>query len=256
MKSISYLFICSVSIILFGFSNANSFDNFTPPGTVKISIGFFMDETEITNLSWLEYLHWIAQVHGEESEEYMNAVPDTMVWEALPFREYYLTHSAYRNYPVVGVSWDQANAYCKWRSDRVMEQLLIKKGLHPKTIVPKKLSYRLPTVEEWNQAANVGYKVKIQNKIDKEYSSQPVGNFKNTTSSLEMEITSPVNEYWPNKLGIYNLWGNVSEMTTTNGLAKGGSWLDLQQEATLDKIYSYSNPNKGLGFRCVCEVQF
>ena len=61
-------------------------------------------------------------------------MPDTLVWrEKLaynePLVEYYFRHPAYRNYPVVGVTWVQANEYCAWRTDRVNEQLLISKGI-------------------------------------------------------------------------------------------------------------------------------
>ncbi len=96
---------------------------------------FYMDETEVTNLYWLEYLSWLQRVYGSSYPEVVaRALPDTLVWrEKLafnePFVDYYLRHPAYRDYPVVGISWNQANDFCKWRSDRVNEQLLIREGL-------------------------------------------------------------------------------------------------------------------------------
>jgi formylglycine-generating enzyme len=96
---------------------------------------FYMDETEVANIDYREYLYWVDRVFGETYPEvYRRAVPDTMVWrEELsfnePFVETYLRHPAYDDYPVVGVSWEQANEYCKWRTDRVNEAILIEKGI-------------------------------------------------------------------------------------------------------------------------------
>lgn len=104
------------------------------PRRVTVS-SFYMDETEVTNFYWLEYLHWIRNVYGSDYPEvYKKALPDTLVWRSkLAFHEhyveYYLRHPAFRDYPVVGVNWLQANDYCAWRTDRVNEAILIREGL-------------------------------------------------------------------------------------------------------------------------------
>lgn len=104
------------------------------PRKVTVS-SFYMDETEVTNFSWCEYLYWIRRVYGNDFPEvYTNALPDTNCWrEKLSYNEnyvnYYLRYPAYREYPVVGVSWIQANNYCKWRTDRTNETILIREGL-------------------------------------------------------------------------------------------------------------------------------
>ena len=109
-----------------------SWDN--SPRRVTVST-FYMDETEVTNHFWLEYLRWLERVHGESHPEIVDrALPDTLAWrEKLAYNEplvkYYLRHPAYRDYPVVGVSWRQANEFCKWRTDRVNEGILIREGL-------------------------------------------------------------------------------------------------------------------------------
>ncbi len=95
---------------------------------------FYIDQTEVTNFHWLEYLYWISRAYEQYPMVYRNALPDTLCWRsALGFNEkyvdYYLRHPAYRDYPVVGVSWLQANDFCKWRSDRVNEYVLIREGL-------------------------------------------------------------------------------------------------------------------------------
>lgn len=93
---------------------------------------FYMDEHEVRNIDWLEYLTWLQRVFVSYPEVYRKAVPDTLVWrEQLAYNEpmvkNYLRFPSYAEYPVVGVSWEQATEYCIWRTDRVNEQLLIDK---------------------------------------------------------------------------------------------------------------------------------
>jgi gliding motility-associated lipoprotein GldJ len=104
------------------------------PRKVTVS-SFYMDETEVANVDYLEYLFWTYRVFGADYPEvWRKALPDTLCWRDElayndPYVEYYLRHPAYRDYPVVGVNWLQANEYAKWRSDRVNELLLIQKGI-------------------------------------------------------------------------------------------------------------------------------
>ena len=110
----------------------NNWDN--SPRRVTVS-SFYMDETEVTNMFWLEYLDWLDRIYGNSFPEIVErALPDTLAWrEKLAYNEpmvdYYLRHPAYREYPVVGVSWRQATDFCKWRTDRVNENILVQEGL-------------------------------------------------------------------------------------------------------------------------------
>ena len=99
------------------------------PRQVTVS-SFYMDQTEVSNLDYLEYINWLERVYKDYPDVIKNALPDTLVWRnALsynePMVEVYFRHPAYRDYPVVGVSWKQANDYALWRSDRVNEKLLV-----------------------------------------------------------------------------------------------------------------------------------
>jgi len=103
------------------------------PRRVTVS-SFYMDQFEVTNFNWLEYLYWIKRTYEEYPMIYKNALPDTLCWRSPlaynePYVEYYLRHPSYQNYPVVGVSWSQANDFCKWRTDRVNEYILIREGV-------------------------------------------------------------------------------------------------------------------------------
>ena len=98
---------------------------------------FYMDETEVTNAMYLEYLDYLKRVYPPSDENYraiyLGALPDTLVWRnRLGFNEVmtdnYLRHPGYGEYPVVGVSWIQAVEFANWRSDRVNEFNLEKAG--------------------------------------------------------------------------------------------------------------------------------
>jgi len=104
------------------------------PRRVTVS-SFYLDETEVRNVDYLEYLYWLKRVYSMSYPEvYKKALPDTLVWRDKlgynePFVTQYLRHPAFQNYPVVGVSWSQANDYCLWRTDRVNERILINEGI-------------------------------------------------------------------------------------------------------------------------------
>lgn len=121
------------------FTMGSNFENLTYewdniPRRVTVP-SFYMDQTEVSNLAYLEYLFWLDRVFGQDFPAVVkNARPDTLVWrEKLaynePLVENYLRHPAYHDYPVVGVNWLQANDFCLWRTDRVNEMLLIQEGI-------------------------------------------------------------------------------------------------------------------------------
>ena len=101
----------------------------------KVTVNsFYIDETEVSNADWLEYLQWIAQNFPNDGKLYYDALPDSLVWRNPlsynePYVNFYLRHPSFQDYPVVGVTWDQANAYCQWRTDRVNEHILREKGI-------------------------------------------------------------------------------------------------------------------------------
>ncbi|MDR1543358.1 MAG: SUMF1/EgtB/PvdO family nonheme iron enzyme [Prevotellaceae bacterium] len=140
-----------------GFFNVKTqYDGKVPPGTIYVSTnsfvkgqnedpvsspsndlkrrvgvdGFFMDECEVTNINWREYEAWMRGVYKHDPRQILLAMPDETVWrQELAYNEplvnNYYKHVAFGFYPVVGVSWTQAMEYCKWRTDRVNERILI-----------------------------------------------------------------------------------------------------------------------------------
>jgi gliding motility-associated lipoprotein GldJ len=107
------------------------------PRRVTVS-SFYMDETEIRNIDYREYIYWLERVFSSDIDPQKrivsNALPDTLVWRDPmaynePYVEYYFRHPTYNQYPVVGVNWLQANDYCLWRTDRVNERMLVDEGI-------------------------------------------------------------------------------------------------------------------------------
>jgi len=140
-----------------GFENVDYWEQETGPGLVLIQGGtfsmgrkeqdllfewnnfprrvtvpsFYLDQTEVRNIDYREYLYWLQRVFIDYPEVYSAALPDTLVWRKKtgyhrPMVDYYFRHPAYKNYPVVGVNWLQASDFCAWRTDRVNEMIMIR----------------------------------------------------------------------------------------------------------------------------------
>ena len=129
-KYVIYLVIILISckanqIPIMGFEQ-----KFVPSNGFEIEKDFFVDRSEIRNIDWKEYHHWIKRIFGKESIEYSDALPDTLVWQGYTVLDTLLIKKYYRsadfdNFPVVGITQSQAMKFSKWRSDRVFEMMLI-----------------------------------------------------------------------------------------------------------------------------------
>ncbi len=144
-------YILLLYLILFGcksirtqYSLPNKF-YVIPPGTIQISENLFVDKTEVCNFSYLEFYYWTKRVYGDSSEQIRDILIDETVWHDYknytPLIVYYLHHPTYKNHPLVGITKKQAELYCKWRSDRVMEYLLIREGVIEHNPVPNTDNY-------------------------------------------------------------------------------------------------------------------
>ncbi len=192
---------------------------------------FYIDETEVANVDWKEFLYFIRRDSSEE--KYKMLLPDTTVWYRDlayndPYVQYYFQHEAFHWYPVVGVSWHQANEYCKWRTAIVNAKRLERDEeaiLYP--------AYRLPTEAEWEYAARGGHEQQLypwEGKSLRDAAGRFRANFKrgrgdyagrsNKGASTLVEglndaymIPAPVDAFMPNDFGLYNMAGNVAEWT-------------------------------------------
>ncbi len=261
-----------------------------PPNCVRIKENLFVDKTEISNIDYREYLYWVEQVYGRNSFTYQQCLPDTLIWQGTiqygePLVESYFRHPAYDTYPVVGVSYDQAVAFCDWRTDRVFEMTLIRmKRILPNpaqdsanhftveryrngqygipdlsVLVPR---FRLPTEAEWGLAASGGLDVKqylqgydfdaLRMKRMAKKSQHPFHTKEAASSSLGDEKPTKIDGLFPNNFGIFNMIGNVAEMVSERGVAKGGSYVHPASECIIVNKFAYEKPTNWLGFRCVC----
>ncbi len=211
--------------------------------------------------------------------------PDTMVWARdfqnsynEPLLHGYFSMPGYAEYPVVGVTWEQANAFCYWRTNLL-------KNVGGLSIN----AYRLPTEAEWEYAARGGRKMAMYPWGDK-YARDSEGcfmaNFKPYRGSYYDDLgvsTMPIKQFSPNDFGLYDMAGNVAEWTASayssvantkvhdmnpeytynarkddpdvlkRKVVKGGSWKDVSYYLQCGvRTYEYQYESRSyIGFRCV-----
>lgn len=269
----------------------------TPPGTIQISDNLYFDKGEITNFNWLEYLYWTEKVYGENSKEFKNVIPDNKVWFDLnenysKLDRFYLHHPAYRDYPVVGISYEQAVDFSKWRSNRVMEYYLVKKGIIASHKVTNKDS--VFTIEKYFNGQYLNYKPDEKIHFYPQYSlpdsvsyykfshfadSINALNYKSCKKeSLSKDLLMECNcfENRPNKTDslpygpnpttsddistcrkeiVAHLKGNVREMTNAKGIFYGLSFIDACDEDYNKCRKDDDLVNSYTGFRNICRYK-
>ncbi len=215
----------------------------------------------------------------------INVYPDTMVWVRdfqyaynEPMLLKYFSHPGFAEYPVVGVTWEQAHAFCHWRTNYFLSY---------STVDAQK--YRLPTEAEWEYAARGGRKMAAYPWGDN-YARDAKGcflaNFKPYRGSYIDDTgtaTMKVAQFRPNDFGLFDMAGNVAEWTSTayntatntyvndlnpqlqymarkddpdilkRKVVKGGSWKDISYYLQCGtRTYEYQYESKPyIGFRCV-----
>ena len=241
-----------------------------PPGTIRINDTLYIDQTEVANVHWREYCYYVKRF---DPANVYKVLPDTLVWTdsivfSAPLMEHYFRHPSFNLYPVVGISYEQAVAFCKWRTFVVnlgtymSENKLSNFEEYLKDSFPIRVYYRLPTKEEWQMIANgklspkqypFGYDTvykkwkgtyhRIFNCI---YPGDSVTN--KTTDAI---YTADVKAFYRNSSKCYNMIGNLAEMVHEKGVAKGGSFLHSLDSCKIAIDQPYDRPEVWLGFRCV-----
>ena len=215
-------------------------------------------------------------------KEEIQIYPDTTVWIKdfvysynEPMHNDYFSHPAYQDYPVVGVSWNQAVAFCNWRTN-------FKNGYQRDQGKPSVSRFRLPNEGEWEYAARGGIPS----------GTYPWGspyllndracflaNFKPLRGDYAVDqavYTVEAKSYLPNDYNLYNMAGNVAEWTNSSyntgayeyvaslnpnmsdpieprKVVRGGSWKDVAYFLRVSsRDYEYSDTSRSyIGFRTV-----
>ncbi|MDF7810800.1 SUMF1/EgtB/PvdO family nonheme iron enzyme [Hymenobacter sp. YC55] len=180
-----------------------------PPGTVRAAENLFVDQAEVANIHWLEYLHFIRR--DSALTFYNSQLPDSTTWQPAPTpkqkeapKSYFRT-PAYFYFPVVGISYEQALAYCRWRS------IMVNRGYFQSAEFRKQhpelrdyqvtVEYRLPTEMEWQLGAAGGlpsgprpFEV-IQTKPVRKAKGQKLGAAKSLVACLDaQQLPHPATE--------------------------------------------------------------
>ncbi|HXB28623.1 MAG TPA: SUMF1/EgtB/PvdO family nonheme iron enzyme [Puia sp.] len=218
--------------------------------------------------------------------------PDTLVWVRdfsysynEPMTKRYFSHPAFGNYPVVGVNWNQATAFCEWRTQYLNSYL-------DKTNRANESPFRLPTEAEWEYAARGGRSQSMfpwGNYYLRNKKGCLLANFKPGRGNYPEDgafYTARADAYWPNDFGLYCMAGNVAEWTSSvyyegaynfqhdmnpdirynakdsdpprmkRKVIRGGSWKDVGYFLqTSTRTYEYQDTAKSyIGFRCVIDL--
>jgi formylglycine-generating enzyme len=251
----------------------------------QVTIGsFYMDDTEITNNEYRQFINSILEDSIQTlGESYiMSALyPDTTVWVrdfahhmGDPMMTYYYSHPAFDNYPVVGVTWEAARIFCRWRTE-YLNDWRYSKGLFP---MP---DFRLPSEAEWEYAARGGRdmaKYPWGNPYIRNAKGCMLANFKPGRGNYYddgFQYTAPVGSFFSNDYGLYDMAGNVSEWcedafhpaayaivwdlnptyydeNEPRKLIRGGSWKDIAYYLeTGTRAFEYKDSARAfIGFRC------
>jgi len=218
--------------------------------------------------------------------------PDTLVWIRdfsysynEPMTKRYFSHPAFGNYPVVGVNWNQATAFCEWRTQYLNSYL-------DKAKMANESPFRLPTESEWEYAARGGRSQSMfpwGNYYLRNKKGCLLANFKPGRGNYPEDgafYTARADAYWPNDFGLYCMAGNVAEWTSSvyyegaynfqhdmnpdirynakdsdpprmkRKVIRGGSWKDVGYFLqTSTRTYEYQDTAKSyIGFRCVIDL--
>lgn len=249
---------------------------YTPP-VDDVLKDFYLSAIEASNADWNKfYAAMVAKYGAEKAKQFL---PDTTVWSVPPqynepMQTHYYKHPAYSNYPVVGVSYTKIQEYINWKNEEMA------RVLKENNVTAYTLTFRLPTAKEMEYVLQGHLNGGLLGGKHMDYTC----NFGGIVDSMgfnckwmmgigphdtdNADLTAPVKWYLPNKLGLYNVRGNVAEWTSTaiqtfapgpkgvQYIVKGGSWIDgpyyLQQQT--HKLLYADSSNWNTGFRLAMDI--
>ncbi len=250
-----------------------------PPGTIALNDSIYVDIAEVTNHNWMEYMHHSLIIYQEDSPEFRLTLPDTasfIVTQDIGSLEedsiaISLYIDAYRDFPLVGITLDQAKAYAEWRSNRVFEMYLVNGGFRtnsfseekPKDLTteqflsdPSSIQYQdqithypqyfIPSSEHYELAMHA-----LNHGLLKTSEINSVESEQNVYNDTILPYSSVTEKERKAKNMIYHISDNVAEMTS-DGLTFGGSGLDSLIMIQNNITEPTALPNIKTGFRNFC----
>ena len=270
------LFISIIALGLFSFSKKNKDTTIAIESKAwakswgKVKDGIWMQKTEVSNAEFRLFLNDLK--NKGRLEEWKAFYPDTTGWAkgnrgTKPYVEYYFSNPSFNNYPVVNITYEAATAYCEWLSKQY--------GGSEKQPFGKVI-FRLPTHEEWKKAASSGKEDGRQFPWNGLYlhnnRRERLCNFRpDSISTTQVDaggkkkkvlhpvpenfavVTAPVNSFFPNDIGLYNVCGNVAEMLSEKGVAAGGSFEDFGYNVRIQSTKEFSGVTRDIGFRVLMQ---
>ena len=262
---------------------------FIPSGTFEtgesiVSImSFWMSECEVTNAQYRAFLSDLKTQN--RTEDFQKSLPDTNAWQMKqiyldPMVTQYFNHPAFDNYPVVNISNEGANLYCKWLAEKLKTELGSDLSI----------TVRLPRSTEWTYAASGGLERAVYSWSGpylRDAKGCFLANFKSigdenitTIDSLPQlindvsaqyfvdgaELIAPSKTYLPNAFGLYNMSGNVSELVEKYSevsdlgsmflghVAIGGNWNSTGYDIRITSEIPFEKANPFVGFRPIISV--
>lgn len=222
----------------------------------QVEGNIWASETEVTNQ---EYRMFLNNLKSSRNEDLLKVcIYDSTSWTSAfeapfvdPMQNMYHWHPAYDEYPIVNVSYEAAVEYCKWLTQQYNSQ---RKRKYTQVI------FRLPTEDEWLTLASAGSKTNKTCFEDDQVTNAKgcyLANIKTGPGKFNDDggfFMVKADAYLPNEKGFYCTLGNVAEMISKKGIAKGGSWFNTFEESKFNKDQKYSDPDPRIGFRIVMEI--
>jgi sulfatase modifying factor 1 len=251
------------------------------PKFCKVKDNTYMGTYEVSQGQYLEFLNDLQK--KADLETYNKCYPDSVLiqsqeqdyFSSISYYDFF-HHPAMANYPVSGITYDAANAYCQWLSEKHND--------NPKRAF-KHVNFRLPTSEEWEYAARGGrskqpypwggpylrkkdgsFLANFRRIGDESITVDAVTNqlvviradedFGGVAGGLNdaYQMKCVINAYQPNLYGLYNMSGNVAEMLSMSDQVAGGSYFDTGYDIQVSSRKTMKQPSNKIGFRVLMQV--
>jgi uncharacterized protein (TIGR02145 family) len=268
------------TIIFLFFLSTPAISKERPFATVEVGKDIYFDETEVDVGSWLSYYTWVLMHKG--TDEAQKVLPDSNavepeVWKYISVKsnEFFEVQGAYTNepigyfrkkcieskkfgeritytddcalihFPITGVTYEQVISFCQWRTK------LLGKG---------KYIFKLPSQDELKKIALKslsGNEIIKGTKDSVNEKSFAMYNYKahcNCWKDSVLGRLMAVGAFPSDNLKLFEVYGNVSEMTSEKGIAKGGNFTLYAKQCHPNSVQHYSKPEIWLGFRCIAVI--